>query len=168
MAKQTLKRYGLEGGAKLLILIGLLFNLFAWFVAAYYFWLPGGAIAVFLIVPTIFTCVSLILLMVIRYRYTIFEKYPYLMNLPSIFYRIGEGKDGKSKQSMAFSMIFTVHSLVLAVVGFMGLLLTISIGSGIKSSAAGVFFLGAYLVTVAILIVSVFLQYRRIYIKFSK
>jgi hypothetical protein len=166
MAKRMLKRYGLESGAKILIVIGLLFNLFAWFVAAYYFGLTGSKITL-LIVPFIFTCVSVILLIVIRYRYTLFEKYPYIMSLPSIFYRIGEGKDGGSKQSMAFSMIFTVHALIIAVVGFMGLLLTFSIGSSIRSNTASPFFY-LYLATVAILIVAVFMQYRRIYIRFSK
>jgi hypothetical protein len=167
MAGMKLKRYGVEGRAKVLISIGLLFNLLAWILAAYYFWLNGG-LAVLFIVPFIFTCVSAISLLVIRFRYTLFERYPYLMNLPSVFYRIGEGKNGASKRSMAFSMIFTVHALVIALVGFMGLLLTVSIGSGIKSSPAGIFFFGAYLVTVAVLIVSVLLQYRRIYIRFVK
>ena len=167
MAGRKLKRYGLEGGAKALIAIGLLFNLLAWLVAAYYFGLAGGGKITLFIVPFIFTCVSAIALLVIRYRYTLFEKYPYLMNLPSIFYRIGGRKNGESKQSIAFSMIFTVHALVIAVVGFMGLLLTVTIGSSIKSNAASPF-LYVYLAIVAILIVSVFLQYRRIYVRFVK
>ncbi len=166
MAKVMLKRYGLEGGAKILIVIGLLFNLFAWFVDAYYFGHTSAKIALF-IAPFIFTCISAILLLVIYYRYTLFEKYPYLMNLPSIFYHIGEGKDGASKQSMAFSMIFTVHALILAAVGFMSLLLTFSIGYSTQSNTVSPF-LYLYLVTAAVLIVAVFLQYRRIYIKFSK
>lgn len=168
MAKRMLKRYGLEGGAKVLIAIGFLFNLLAWFVAAYYLRLTGSTIAPLLIVPLIFTCISAISLLVILYRYTLFEKYPYLVNLPSIFYRIGKGRDGERKQSMAFSMIFTVHALVIAAVGLMGLLLTISIGSGIKTSSIGSSFFILYLATVAILIAGVFLQYRRIYIRFSK
>jgi hypothetical protein len=166
MAGMKLKRYGLEGGAKILIVIGLLFNLLAWIAAAYYFGLSSGKIALF-IVPLIFTCISAVLLVVIRYRYTLFEKYPYLMNLPSIFYRIGQGKDGVSKQSMAFSMIFTVHTLVLAALGFMGILLTVSIGYSEQSNAVSPF-LYSYLVVVVVLILAVFLQYRRIYIKFSK
>ncbi|MDE1859135.1 MAG: hypothetical protein KGH67_01255 [Candidatus Micrarchaeota archaeon] len=166
MAKKMLKRYGLESGARILVVIGLLFNLFAWFVAAYYFVHNRGNATLF-VVPLTFSCVSVILLIAMRYRYTLFEKYPYLMNLPSIFYHIGEGRNGQRKQSMAFSMIFTVHALVLAAVGFMGLLLTISVSSSIKSSM-GSSFLILYLLTVAILIVSVLLQYRRIYIKFSE
>jgi hypothetical protein len=166
MAGMKLKRYGLEKGAKVLIAIGLLFNLVAWIVAAYYFGLAGNTFSLF-IVPFIFTCVSALALLVIHYRYTLFENYPYLMNLPSIFYRIGGGKDGAGKQSMAFSMIFTVHALVIAMVGLMGLVLTFAIGSSIKSNAASPF-LYVYLAIVAILIVSVFLQYRRIYVKFVK
>jgi hypothetical protein len=165
MAKRMLKRYGLEGGAKVLIAVGLLFNLFAWLIAAYYFGLSGGKITLF-IVPFISTCVSALLLLVIRYRYTLFEKYPYLINLPSLFYHIGEQR-GASKQSTAFSMIFTVHALMLAAVGLMSLLLTVSIGYSEQSNTVSPF-LYSYLVTVAILIVAVFLQYRRIYIRFSK
>ncbi len=166
MAGSKLKRYGMEEGAKILIVLGLLFNLSAWLVAAYYLSPSGGRIAL-LIVPFIFTCVSALLLLVIHYRYTLFEKYPYLMSLPSIFYRIGEQKDGANKQSMAFSMIFTVHALVIALVGFMGLILTITIGTSIHRDAvsSGLYL---YLLTVAVLVASVFLQYRRIYIRFSR
>ncbi len=165
MAGRKLKRYGLEGGAKALIAIGLLFNLSAWFVAAYYFGLAGSRITLF-IVPFIFTCISAIGLLVIRYRYTMFEEYPYLMNLPSFFYRLGERKDA-SKQGIAFSMIFTVHALVLSVLGFLSLLLTVAIGYSIKSNAASPF-LYAYLAIIAILVASVFLLYRRIYVRFAK
>jgi len=166
MSKRMLKRYGLEGGAKILIVIGLLLDLFAWFAAAYYFGLSYGKITLF-IVPFIFTCISALLLLVIFYRYTLFEKYPYLISLPSIFYRIGEGKGGASKQSMAFSMIFTVHALILAAVGLMGLLLTVSIGYSEQSNTLSPF-LYSYLATVAVLIVAVLLQYRRIYLRFLK
>ena len=165
MAGRKLKRYGLEGVAKALIAIGLLFNLFAWFVASYFSGLTSGKITLF-IVPFIFTCVSALGLLVIRYRYTLFEKYPYLMNLPSLFYYLGEQKDA-SKQSIAFSMIFTVHAFVLSVLGFLSLLLTVTIGSSIKGNAASPF-LYIYLVIVAILIASVFLLYRRIYVRFAK
>lgn len=166
MAKRALKRYGLEGLAKALMAAGLLFNLFSWIAAAYYFGLGGSRMSLF-IVPFVFTCVSALSLLVIRYRYTLFEKYPYLMNLPSIFYRLGEGKSGESRQSIAFNMIFTVHALVLAVVGFMAFLLTISIGYGEQSHAVSPF-LYLYLITVVVLIAAVLIQYRRIYLKLSK
>lgn len=164
MADRKLKRYGLESGARALIVIGLLFNLIAWLIAIYYLGPTTSSRFTPLIIPLIFTGVSVILLAVIYWRYTLFEKYPYLMNLPSIFYRIGEQKDAQSK---AFSMIFTVHALVIALVGLMGLLLTYSIGASIESSTASPF-LYVYFAVVAILIVSVFVQYRRIYIKFVK
>ncbi len=165
MAKtRILKRYGLEKSAKILIAIGSLLILLSRFAGAYYFRLTGK-ITLF-IVPLIFTCVSAVLLLIIRYRYTLFEKYPYLMNLPSLFYHIGEQK-GTSNQGIAFSMIFTVHALVMAFLGLLSLILEISIGSSIKSKLASPF-LYAYLVIIAILCVSVLLQYRRIYIKFLK
>ncbi len=166
MAKRTLKRYGLEGVAKAFIVIGLLFNLFSWIAAAYYFGLSGVRMSLF-IVPFVFTCVSALSLLVIHYRYTLFERYPYLINLPSIFYRLGEGKAGDGRQSIAFNMIFTVHALVLAVVGFMAFLLTISIGYGEQSHAVSPF-LYLYLITVAVLIAAVLIQYRKIYLRFSK
>jgi len=160
-----LKRYGLEGVAKGLIAVGLLLNLFAWFVAAYYFGIAGSRIAL-LITPFIFACVSALALLIIRYRYTLFEKYPYLMNLPSLFYHLGGRKD-TTKQSIAFSMIFTVHALVVAFVGLLSLLLTVAIGSSIQNNTPSPF-LYIYLVVIAILIVSIFLQYRRIYLRFAK
>ena len=165
MASRMLKRYGLEGIAKILIAIGLLLVLFSWIAGVYYYGIVGK-ITMF-IVPFIFTCILAVTLLAIRYRYTLFEKYPYLMNLPSIFYRIRE-KRGSNNQSIAFSMIFTVHAFVIAFLGLLSLVLTISIGSGIKNSGTAWIFLYAYLAIIAILIVSVFLQYRRIYIKFVK
>ena len=164
MARKMLKRYGLEGIAKILIAVGLLLIVFAWFTGGYYFG-RTGKITLF-IAPFIFTCISALLLLIIRYRYTLFEKYPYLMTLPSLFYHLEERKD-TSKQSVAFSMIFTVHSLVLAIVGFLSLLLTISIGADIKSGVASPF-IYIYLATAATLVVSVLLLYRRIYIRFAK
>jgi hypothetical protein len=166
MPVRTLKRFGLEGVAKALIAIGLLFVLLSWIAGFYYF----GIIAkvTLFIVPLVFTCVLAVLLLLIRYRYTLFEKYPYLMNLPSLFYRI-EDKKGADNKSIAFSMIFTVHALVIAFLGLLSLILTISIGSGIKSSASSPFLLlYAYLAIVVILVASVLLQYRRIYIRFAK
>ena len=164
MASRKLKRYGLEGAAKILIAAGLLLVLFSWLTGAYYFGITGKA--TLFIVPFIFTCVLAVLLLIIGYRYTLFEKYPYLMNLPSLFYRIKE-KKGTDNQSIAFSMIFTVHALVIAFLGLLSLVLAISIGSSIKSNAASPF-MYAYLAIVAILVVSVLLQYRRIYIRFRK
>ncbi len=165
MAVRALKRYGLEGIAKILIAIGLLFDLLAWIVAAYYFGFTSGKITLF-IIPFIFTCISIVLLLVIRYRYALFEDYPYLMNLPSIFYHIKERK-GSDNRSAAFSMIFTVHTLGIAALGLMGLLLTFSIADSISAKAVSPFFY-SYLIVVAILIIAVFVQYRRIYIRFSK
>ena len=164
MVSKALKRYGLESAAKTLIAVGLLLIIFSWFVGVYYFG-STGKITLF-IAPLIFTCVSAALLLMIRYRYAIFEKYPYLMNLPSLFYRIGEQK-GTNNQGIAFSMIFTVHALVMAVIGFLSLLLTVSIGSSIQSRAASPL-LYVYLGTAAILVVSVLLLYRRVYIRFAK
>lgn len=159
MAGRKLKRYRLEGAAKVLIAVGLLLILLSWFLGAYYFW-SSGMIAQF-VAPVIFTCVAAGILLVIRYRYTLFEKYPYLVSLPSIFYHLGEQKDA-NKQSIAFSMIYTVHSLILTFIGFMCLLLTITIDSRYVAT------LYVYLAVVAVLIVSIFLLYRRIYIKLAK
>ncbi len=136
MAGRKLKRYGLESAAKVLIVIGLLLVLFSWFAGFYYFQSAGKT--TLFIAPLVFTCVLVMLLLIIKYRYTLFEKYPYLMNLPSLFYRIGD-QEGANNQSIAFSMIFTVHAFVTAFIGFLSLLLTISIGSSVKGSAASPF-----------------------------
>ena len=164
MAVVKLKRYGLEGIAKAFIAISLLLLIVSWIAAFYYYGIIGKS--VLFIIPLIFTLASALILLMLRYRYALFERYPYLMNLPSLFYRI-EDKKGKENRSRAFSMIFTVHSLVLSFMGFLSLLLTISIGSSIKSSAESPL-LYAYLGTVVVLVVAVLLLYRRIYIKFSK
>ena len=165
MLSRKLKRYGLEGIAKVLVAVGLLLVLFSWMLGAYYFGITGK---VTFIVPFIFTCVLAVLLLFIRYRYTLFEKYPYLMNLPSLFYRIQDKKGSNSNQSIAFSMIFTVHALVIAFLGILSVVLTTSIGSSIKSSGTSWALLYVYLALIAILVVSVLYQYRRIYIKFAK
>ena len=161
MANRKLKRYGLEGGAKVLIVIGLLLVLFSWIMAVYYFGTTGKTVTLF-IVPVIFTLVLAILLLIIRYRYTLYEKYPYLMNLPSLFSHIDA-----SKQSAAFSMIFTVHALVIAFLGLLSIALTIAISSSVRGGGVSPF-LYLYLVIIGILGISVLLQYRRIYIRFSK
>ena len=84
MAAKNLKRYKLEKGAKVFIVIGLLLILISWILAIHY--LTVNQIAkdrfALLLIPLIFTAVATILLLVIKYRYTIFERYPYLMNLP--------------------------------------------------------------------------------------
>ena len=156
MANRKLKRYRLEGIAKMLIAIGLLLVLLSWILGAYYYGITATSKTALFIVPFIFTCVLAVLLLMIRYRYALFEKYPYLMNLPSIFYRIGDGKKGLDNQSRAFSMIFTVHALVIAFLGLLSMVLTFVIGSSIKSSVASPF-LYVYLTIIAILIVSVLL-----------
>ena len=164
MAGDALKRYGLEKAAKVLIAIGLLLVFSSWVIGAYYFSVTGrGAL---LIIPAVFTLVLAILLLVIRYRYTLFEKYPYLMNLPSLFYRIGENGNSGDR-SLAFSMIFTVHALVIAFLGLLSVFLAVSIGSSAHKAAVSPF-LYSYFAIIALLVISVLLQYRRIYRKFVK
>ena len=167
MASRMLKRYGLEHIAKILIVIGFLLVILSWIEGIYYYGITAASKIALFIVPLIFTCVLVVFLLVIRYRYTLFEKYPYLVNLPSIFYHIGDGKKGLENQSAAFSMIYTVHSLVIAFLGLLSVVLTFSIGSSIRSNATSPF-LYVYLSIAAVLIISVFLQYRRIYRKFAK
>ncbi|MCL5423763.1 MAG: hypothetical protein M1385_01610 [Candidatus Marsarchaeota archaeon] len=164
MAIRVLKRYPLEDAARLLIAIGLVLIIFSWMFGIYFSVLTGK-VTVF-IVPFIFTCVSILLSLMILYRYELFEKYPYIMNLPSLFYRIKDRK-GVDNKSIAFSMIFTVHSLVIAFIGFLSVLLTFSVGFSINKTATSQL-LYVYLATIVILIISVLFLYRRIYIKFSK
>ena len=84
MVAKNLKRYGLEKGAKILIAIGLLLILISWVLAIGY--ISVNQIAkdrlALLLIPSTFTAVAALLLLVIKYRYTLFERYPYLMNLP--------------------------------------------------------------------------------------
>lgn len=164
MATQKLKRYGIERVAKVMIAAGLLLLFISWLAGLRYYEFVGKAV---LIVPLLFTLVSILLLLVIRYRYTLFERYPYLMNLPSLFYRVGKQK-GKNNQSIAFRMIFTVHSLSITFIGLLSLILTISIGSSIGAGHHITSTLYVYFATIIIFVVSVLFLYRRIYIRFVK
>ena len=92
MAVTKLKRYGLEGIAKAFIAISLLLLVVSWIAAFYYYGIIGKS--VLFIIPLIFTLASVLILLMLRYRYALFERYPYLMNLPSLFYRI-EDKKGR-------------------------------------------------------------------------
>jgi hypothetical protein len=163
MVNMTLKRYRLEAKARIFIAIGLIFVLLSW-VAGWHYYMNSGKGALF-IAPLVFTCVTVLLLLVIGYRYTIFKKYPYLMNLPSLLYRIKD-KRGANNQSIAFSMIFTVHALVIAFMGLLSLVLVLAIGSSSTHAAASQI-LYVYFILIALLIASVLLQYRRIYLKFA-
>lgn len=163
MVNVTLKRYGLEAKARIFIAIGLIFVLLSW-IAGWHYYMISGKGALF-IAPLVFTCVAALLLLIITYRYTIFKKYPYLMNLPSLLYRIKD-KKGANNQSIAFSMIFTVHALVIAFMGLLSLVLVLAIGSGSTHGAGSQIFY-AYFIIIALLIASVLLQYRRIYLKFA-
>ena len=164
MAGNQLKRYGLEKVAKVLIAVGLMLVISSWAIGAYYFGVTGKS--ALLLVPALFTLVLAILLLVVRYRYTLFERYPYLMNLPSIFYRIGEN-GGPDDRSVAFSMIFTVHALVIAFLGLLSVFLTVSIGFSVHKATVSPF-LYSYFAIIALLVISVLVQYRRIYRKFVK
>lgn len=163
MASKKLQRLRLEKAAIALIVTGQVLLVGSWIVSFYYLSInqvPKDRLALFL-VPSIFTAVDALLLLIIKYRYTLFEKYPYLMNLPSMFYHLGE-KGDVEKQSVAFNMIFTVHSLVVAILGLLSLLLTLSIGSSANVRSP---FFYSYFAAIAFLIVAVFFLYRRIYIK---
>lgn len=166
MPNKKLERYNLEKGAKISITVGLLLLLVSWIISLIYVntaLTSKDRLALFLI-PSIFTAVDIILLLVIKYRYTLFEKYPYLINLPSVFYHLSEKKSVK-KQSIAFNMIFTVHSLVIAFLGLLSILLVLSIGSSSKVNSP---FFYSYFIVIAILVISVLLIYRRIYINLKE
>ena len=165
MASRMLHRYGLEDIARVLVAVGFLLILSAWIVGFYYFGITGKTTTSF-IVPFIFTCVLVLLLLIIKYRYTLFERYPYLMNLPSLFYRIKDKKGSNKNQSIAFSMIFTVHALVIAFLGLLSLVLAFVVGSSTQRGGGASPFLYLYLVIIGVLAMSVLLQYRRIYRKF--
>jgi uncharacterized membrane protein YhdT len=44
-----------------------------------------GARSTFLIVPTLSSLFAIIILVVVRFRFTLFSKYPYMLNLPAFF-----------------------------------------------------------------------------------
>lgn len=100
-ARKSITPMPLSAGGRVLMLIMLLLMVLIWGVSLYgYFTLPRkvpthfgfsgkpdsfGTKNTFLFLPIAFSIAPLLFLLVIRYRFTLINKYPYLINLPAFF-----------------------------------------------------------------------------------
>ncbi len=89
------KHYPLSKAARMIVLSSLIINIFMILLIAYFYHgAPNSGLkATLLILPAIFITIFVIFLLILRFRYTLLEKYPYLINLPSFVYRLGMEKD---------------------------------------------------------------------------
>jgi uncharacterized membrane protein len=170
--------YPLSGAAKALILSAFIINLLALFVVAYYYpSLPNvtpthygingapnsyGNKSSLLIIPGIFIALFVFLVLILRFRYTLLEKYPYLLNLPSFVYVLGT-KTSPSVQGEVINRVFSVFSLSVLYVSLLNLTISLAI---MRQDAY--LLLPSVLAIIAVFIASVLLLYRSIYRRFAK
>lgn len=124
-----------------------------------------GEKSALLIIPVAYTAVFVLLLLILRYRYTLLEKYPYLINLPSFVYRLGREKN-IDLRSRVMQKVFTVYSLAFFYVSLLFGTITYFIFQLPGSSSA--FRLLPLFAIIIALVASVLLLYRRIYRSFAK
>ncbi len=146
------KRYPLSRTAKSLILVAFTINVIASVVAVYNY-VPRLSIA-----PAIFWSVFFLLLLMLRFRYALLEKYPYLLSLPSFVYRLGMEKS-PALQGAIISRVFTVFSLSLLFISLLNLAVAIT---AVQKS-----FWIFIPVIVFVFVVTVFALYRSIYSSFA-
>jgi uncharacterized membrane protein len=173
----SVKHYPLSKAARIAIAIALIFNVLALLSVAYYY--PGlpdivathvglngvpnsyGYKSTLLTIPVIFLAIFLLLLLVMRFRYTLLEKYPYLINLPSFVYRLGMEKDSKM-QGEIIGKVFTVYSLVILYVSTLDFAIT----AALLRQSQGIL-PPVILTTVFVFVATILLLYRSIYRSFA-
>ncbi len=171
----------MSANAKALIVISLLIDAAVFLTFAHYYpMLPNtvathygasGAPASYgpktdlLVVPAVFLIVLATLLAALHFRYTIMEKYPYMLNLPSFVYKFGTERN-REVQSMVISKVFTVYSLAIFYVSVLNLLITPAVLQ--VGSIADRPILPVIIATAAVFTITAFALYRRIYKGFSK
>lgn len=180
MKNRLLKRLELEGASKAIIALALLLTIFAWIIVAYFYpSLPAIVAAHYgingtsdsynyksglLYLPAIFTAITALLILVIRYRYALFEKYPYFLNLPSFIYHLSMQND-KTKQAVILNKVFTVYTFPLLMISTLNLIFTFATFS---RASTILYFVYAALILIAIMLLAIFSLYRRIYKEFSR
>ncbi len=158
MQKMKVTHYPLSSGARAIIVVAFIINIIATLSFAYAY---DGSKPSLLIIPGIFLTIFAILLVVLRFRYTLLERYPYLVNLPAFAYRLGIQKNPKTA-GMVINRVFTVHALASLYLSVLYLILSTSI-----LQQNGQPTLLEILVLVIVFVVTVFVQYRRIYRSFA-
>ncbi|MGC8479615.1 MAG: DUF1648 domain-containing protein [Candidatus Micrarchaeia archaeon] len=116
-----------------------------------------GPKAALLIPTTLLILITFLFILILRFRYTLIEKYPYLINLPSFVYKIGFEKNKKVKSEL-INKVFTVYTLSILYISILNLLITFSISTSNAS-----LLLPSLFVIIIIFVVSVLALYRNIY-----
>ncbi|MDE1856264.1 MAG: hypothetical protein KGH49_03460 [Candidatus Micrarchaeota archaeon] len=156
--------YPLSSGARAILVAALIINVIATglFVSYSQSATAAGTFSDSLwILPAVFIGVFVLILLLLRFRYVLLERYPYLVNLPAFAYRLGIQTDPK-RAGIVINRVFTVHTFASLYTSALYLVLSTSI-IGQNSQ----FILHSILILVAIFILTVFIQYRRIYHSFA-
>ena len=159
MQKMKVTRYPLSSGAKSILFIALIINIIATYAI-----INSNAYGVntnLFIVPYIFLAIFALFLLVLCFRYSLLEKYPYLVNLPAFAYRLGIQKNSKVAGKV-INRVFTVHALASLFVSLLYLIFASAIVSQSGHPAPVEIF-----ALVLVFILAVFIQYRRIYMSFA-
>ncbi len=159
MAKSMkVRHYPLSKVARFVIALAFLINIVALIITWYYYPELKSTI---LIVPAIFLFVFAIILLLLRFRYTLFERYPYILNLPSFVYRLGMEKN-PDVEGQIISRVFSVHAFTALYLSILNLIITSAAATQNSS-----FLLPAILTLVIVFVVTIFSLYRNIYISFA-
>ncbi len=163
IAPLKVKHYPLSGLARIALLIALILNISVWLAFAYYYqMLVTGGTTALLVIPSIFTLVLIVLLLVLRFRYTLLEKYPYLINMPSFVYRLGMAKNPDT-EGKVIGKVFTIHALSAL---YISALEAVIAYSGLMKSSRILF--PSIVAVIAVFVITIFALYRSIYISFAK
>jgi len=153
-------RLPLERKAKAAIAVTVLVIITMWLGTVYYHSTLSDANL--LLLPLIYTAVIAFVLLIIRFRYPLLERYPYMVNLPSFVYRLGMQKNA-AVHGKVITRIFTVWCVAMLYLSiiYAGVVYIVFSPSGANSSPT--LLLPFILIMLALLIVTVFAIYRGIY-----
>ncbi len=151
--------YPLSNGARSILVLALVVNI----VATFFFInssVYGNNPSLF-IVPFIFLAIFVVFLLILRFRYALLERYPYLVNLPAFAYRLGIQKNPKVA-GMVINRVFTVHAFASLFTSLLYLIFSTAIFNQNGHPALKEIF-----ALIFVFILVVFFQYRRIYRSFA-
>ncbi|VVB90827.1 Uncharacterised protein [uncultured archaeon] len=163
LTPMKVKRLPLEKNARTAIFLIVIVNLAMWLSAVYYNPEVSGT-GLFLL-PAIYTTIMAFFLLVLYFRYTFLENYPYLLSLPSFIYRLAIEKNVEVHGEI-INKVFTVWciaALYLSVI-WAGVVYFVFSHNG-KSSLAGLL-VSFILIMIALTVITVFALYRSIYRSF--
>lgn len=162
---KNITRYPLSQVARRILVIALIVNILTLVVVSYYSAALANMKIGLLLIPAIFFIVVTAIALVLRYRYALLERYPYLVTLPSFVWRLGAEKNKKMLGEMV-GKVFTVHALGILYISLLGLVETYwaFVLSGQTSVSV---LLSMVLIIVAAFLISIFALYRGIYRSFA-